>query len=777
MALDKVERQLNEIVSRNTTPKSIKNLQKELNNIANRQNDIELDLKTEKSEIKIHALKNEFEELNKKAEKLGTNLDSLMLNPRNTVEAKELQAKIDLINSRLEVSKNKANELKDKIKDNETGFKNADDKLKKFGSTLLSVFNKKNPLKSINKQFDGLNKKIGQLSKRITGLVTGALIFNVLSSGLSKLSTGLIGALNSNSQFASSLNQIKVNLLTAFAPIYNYVLPAINTLMRALSSITGQIATFVSGLFGKTTEQAKNSAKSIYNQSKAYQELGKSAKKTKLSLSSLDEVENLNDDDNSSSGSGGESAPSIDFSGEVEQSGKLLDYLNEIKKLIADGNFFGVGEKLASSVNNILNSIDVESFTGKIHNGLQSAVQFFNGFINEFDFSTLGTKVSQLLTGTTRAIADAIKSIEWESLGRGISDFITNIDWGQLGINIFDTIWNAISGIGTMLLAIDWGKISSAWSESVRQLWQHITQTIISVDWEKLGKDIITEIIDFISNLDWMGVTLDVMTAIASAIFACISLIIGAIEGIIDAILDFLGIHSPSTLFADIGTYLMEGLINGITSLKDAVVNIFVGIWDGIKNVFGHVTEWFGGVFSSAWQAVKNVFSTGGKIFDGIKNGILNGLKVVINGIIGGINKVISIPFNGINTALRKIKNISIIGQKPFYGLINTISVPQIPYLAKGAVIPPNAEFAAILGDQKHGRNLEAPENLIRQIVREEAGGMNTDLLIELNRNILALSNMCAVLNVDGIEMARALFRPLENERNRQQLSTTVVRS
>ena len=50
------------------------------------------------------------------------------------------------------------------------------------------------------------------------------------------------------------------------------------------------------------------------------------------------------------------------------------------------------------------------------------------------------------------------------------------------------------------------------------------------------------------------------------------------------------------------------------------------------------------------------------------------------------------------------------------------VSIPNIPLLAQGAVIPPNAPFMAMLGDQRNGTNLEAPEDLIRQIVREEAG-------------------------------------------------------
>ena len=46
----------------------------------------------------------------------------------------------------------------------------------------------------------------------------------------------------------------------------------------------------------------------------------------------------------------------------------------------------------------------------------------------------------------------------------------------------------------------------------------------------------------------------------------------------------------------------------------------------------------------------------------------------------------------------------------------------HIPRLAQGAVIPANREFLAVLGDQKHGTNIEAPADLIRQIVREEIG-------------------------------------------------------
>lgn len=68
-------------------------------------------------------------------------------------------------------------------------------------------------------------------------------------------------------------------------------------------------------------------------------------------------------------------------------------------------------------------------------------------------------------------------------------------------------------------------------------------------------------------------------------------------------------------------------------------------------------------------------------------------------------------------------------------------SAPMVPYLAQGAVIPPNKEFMAVLGDQKNGNNIEAPESLIRRIVREESGNNGTQRIevpVYLNRRQIA---------------------------------------
>ena len=109
--------------------------------------------------------------------------------------------------------------------------------------------------------------------------------------------------------------------------------------------------------------------------------------------------------------------------------------------------------------------------------------------------------------------------------------------------------------------------------------------------------------------------------------------------------------------------------------------------WEGIKKVFSVVTDWFKNTFSAAWQAVKDVFSTGGKIFDGIKDGIVAAFKVVVNGIIKAINKIIAVPFNAINDTLDKIRNIEIAGAKPFANVVKRFTVPTIPELAQGGVL------------------------------------------------------------------------------------------
>ena len=161
---------------------------------------------------------------------------------------------------------------------------------------------------------------------------------------------------------------------------------------------------------------------------------------------------------------------------------------------------------------------------------------------------------------------------------------------------------------------------------------------------------------------------------------------------------------------------VIQPISDFFSGMWDEVKSAASDAWEGIKTVFSNVASFFGDIFSEAWEKVVGVFSVAGDIFVDIKEGILTAFKEVVNGIITGINNVVAIPFNGINSALSSIKYINIMGLTPFSGL-QLIHVPQIPYLAQGAVLPPNKPFMAVVGDQKHGTNVEAPLATIQEAV------------------------------------------------------------
>lgn len=154
-------------------------------------------------------------------------------------------------------------------------------------------------------------------------------------------------------------------------------------------------------------------------------------------------------------------------------------------------------------------------------------------------------------------------------------------------------------------------------------------------------------------------------------------------------------------------------------ALFDSVRTTFFVVWDNIQvksaEVWGNITE--------VWGKAASWFSQ--KVIEPIKNAFKSGINMMIGFAEGFVNCFIS----GINGIIDAINSISfdlpeMLGGEHVGFSLNPVDTIKLPRLATGAVIPPNAEFAAILGDQKNGRNLEAPEWLIRQIVREETEGL-----------------------------------------------------
>lgn len=661
-----------------------------------------------------------IEELNLSTNDLKKNLEELKLNPSATIEAQNLKDKIDLAKESLEKSKTEANELAQNIR--KAGKVNLNSIIKgilSFGNRINDILVGK---KGLNSNINKVGTKLDKFKSRITKMFGTVMIFRLLRSSLTSLSNSFTDLLKSNKNFSNSLNQIKVNLMTAFAPIYNYVLPAINTLMNVLSRVTGSIAQFMASMFGQTAAQAKKNAKELYKQASAQKAVNKAQEEG--SIASFDKLEVNGSEDKSSSGNSNE----LDFSKDMKTMSYLDNLLNDLRNKISNGLFVEAGSQIAYELNDLIRSIDVKGFFDKGNEIAANLSNGLNGFVSSFDWSMLGTKLSDTLRGLCSWIITALQTIDWQAIGQAIGDFLLSIDW----IGLISDVINMILSGATAIVDLVIGLIDSIidvltnpdsinkFFEAGADLFLGLINGLGSLA-ESVG-ELFLKLLDLLNDL--LG--FDEMVEFgASIIDGLISGISGLIGGIGDL---FKGLYnSIKNIFSGLSSWfnsvVVQPIKNAFSSAWNLLTNGARNAWNGIKNVFSTVASFFQNTFANAWSKVKSVFSTGGKIFDGIKEGIVSAFKNIVNAIIRGINKVISVPFNGINSALKKIKNIDILGAKPFKGVINTISTPQIPMLAQGAVIPPNAKFAAILGDQRNGKNLEAPESLIRKIVREESGG------------------------------------------------------
>lgn len=175
----------------------------------------------------------------------------------------------------------------------------------------------------------------------------------------------------------------------------------------------------------------------------------------------------------------------------------------------------------------------------------------------------------------------------------------------------------------------------------------------------------------------------------------------------------------------------VDGIKSKLSDLAEKIVSIWNGIkssakekwsaiWSTIKEVVKRIVDGIVDKFKSARDKVVDVF-------DDIKNKvkeIFNKVIGIVNGAIGTVNGAIS----GIESAFSfgPWKVPTPFGSKTIGFSASFPRVPTIPYLAKGAVIPPRSEFLAVLGDQKQGNNIETPEALLRKIVREETGGQQS---------------------------------------------------
>ena len=230
-------------------------------------------------------------------------------------------------------------------------------------------------------------------------------------------------------------------------------------------------------------------------------------------------------------------------------------------------------------------------------------------------------------------------------------------------------------------------------------------------------------------------------------------------ENVAQGTRDSLGVNSPSTVYNEIGDNMMKGLANGISEDKELVTTAMGTVLDAIETKF---SEWqtnfmlgFGGfkeVFAGEWRSF---WKNQNVVFVSAWNDILESFQDGINNAVSGLNRLV-----------RSANELSDLTGKS-YPRAQSIIVNKlpIPKLATGAVIPPNREFLAVLGDQKSGTNIEAPMEMLVQAfkvaAREMVGNGN--------------GNTTIIMELDGQQFAKLVYKANKSESRRVGVSLAGV--
>lgn len=569
---------------------------------------------------------------------------------------------------------------------------------------------------------DRMQKSANRFSLRMREVVRSALIFTVISQGLASLRNWLGKVIQSNADASAAIARLKGALLTLAQPLLDVVIPAFITLVNILTQIVSVVAQLISMLFGKTITQSKEAAEGLNSETDALEGVGAAAEEASGSLAGFDEINTISTQKNAGGGGVGASTMEPDFGFDANMGeGQLQNILDLIKAIGSALLAWKIGKSFGLSLKNIL----------LLFLAIYSAATFLE---NLFSAWTGGVTLSNALGMIASALATAL--FLFLALGKtlgpiaaGISLIVTGLAMLVTGFHdAMENGWNfenlllsiagiLAAGLGIAILTGSWIPLLVAGIASLL-----LAFTVATGHGEELLngiRQILQGFLDFFTGI----FTGDIELAISGVeqIFDGLGTAIGAVfDGLIDTILSFLNWLDEKTggVLSPLLNFIKDLFSSVFGSVKDTVLNVI----EAMKTIFTGIVQFVSGVFTQdwdmAWEGVKNIFK-------GVWNGIVSIIESAINLIVRGVNKLL----DGLQ-AFTSFELPEWLGGYSFGG-INIPRIPKvsIPRLAAGAVIPPNREFMAVLGDQTRGTNIEAPESLIRKIVREESGNMNTELL------------------------------------------------
>lgn len=774
-------------VNNKDAQKQISQIQKQIDSLQEKINarKIKLDIITPK----LDKIANE--PMNKvNPERLENNKQYINLSDKEEVLVKEIQ----YYNKQLSEAKSKMSQLRQQISQTAT----TQNKLSSFFEAFKQKIEQVKPsMSSIKNSFKGLPKITQNITNNIKGMGTGLRqgIGNVMKYAMALFSLRSIYSVLSGcantwlssqnagaKQLSANIEYMKYAMGSALAPVIQFVTNLVYQLMKAIQSVAYALTGV--NIFAKAS--ASSYANMAGNAKKAKEE-------TKQLAGVHDEINNISDSNNSDSGSGGTTAPSFDLS--------KVD--NSIIDVIKNGNWYEVGATIGEKLNDAMNSIPWDKIQNTAKKIGTNIAQFLNGFIATTDWKQVGNTIAQGINTAIYLVQSFVHTFNWSGLGSAVANaingFFKNTNWGALGDTISTGIKGALNGITTFFKDFDWSFI-------------------------------VQGLIDFCKNIDWNGIVDAMFEMLGSAFasFVNLGMILGekineaideagnffsekikecggnVVEGIFKGIIEALGnlgqwiidhiftpfiegfknvfgIHSPSTVMAELGTYIIQGLLDGISSLVDSIkqiwenikqtaISIFNSVKDNISNIFNNIKNIASNIwnnitsnirnavsnikngivqnFQNAYNSIQNIFSNIGSFFSGVWSRIRNTFSSLgtsignaISGAVkSGINGVISLIERTINSAIRLINGgIRLINLIPgvYVGSINTLSLPR---LAKGGVL---TEATTVIAGEYSGAKtnpeIVTPQNIMRDTfedVLSNYSGSNNDKPIYLTINV-----------------------------------------
>ena len=601
------------------------------------------------------------------------------------------------------------------------------------------------------------SKAVGQLGRRLAGIVSGALVFNLISSALRSVVNVMGTTIAKTNGVSTALGKLKGAAATAAAGLASALSPAIIGLLNFLTSLINGFLRLLSLLTGKSISSMKQTAKGINAVGSAAGSTSKQADKAKRSLAGFDEIERLD----AKTGSNGGANYNFDHIasplGGITD--KLKNFWSTFQTLLAPSvaAWSAAWEQIRNAASAVWPEVQ-QAALAFWNEGLSPLLTYLSSTFAPGVINAFSEAFAPIVGGVASTAIYVLADLFTWACGIG-TDAINGVLIPALDLLL--QIWqDLMSGIKTA-----WDTYGQPLMDGVILAFQNL-EDLATLLWEAIVKPILQNLISVLQQL-WSShlkpLWDDILLLVASVANCLLDLWNNLLAPVAKWIIATFG---PA--FAEVFNAIADVVGVAVGAIADAI-DLAVVVLRGLTDFLSAV---FRGNWDAAWQAIGNTVST---VWDKMTNAI----KTAVNGIIGFINRMISAVVTGINAVINALNGLSFDLPDIFGGghvgfHISTLTAPQIPYLAQGAVIPANREFLAVLGDQSHGTNVEAPLDTIKQAVAEVMEDLQAGQMAGFEAVVAVLREILSA--VYGIELTdEDVGRAVQRWQRKQAIATGGV--